>query len=81
MALTERVESKVLEAFDSIHRLGVVHNDVKPDNILVAQPEGSVWIVDFEDAGTGNDLTCAVERQLVRDVISRLKGGADTHGG
>ena len=39
------MERKIIDVFDNIHRLGVVHNDVRPENVLVAQPDGSVWVV------------------------------------
>jgi serine/threonine protein kinase len=67
------MEGKILEAFDNIHQLGVVHNDVRPENILVAQPEGSVWIVDFEYARKGDGSLCKIERQLVMEMISEMR--------
>lgn len=71
--MTKEIEKKILEAFDSIHQLGVVHNDIRTENILVAQPEGSVWIIDFENAVIGDESLCAFERQLVKDMINNLK--------
>jgi serine/threonine-protein kinase len=40
-----RLARELLEALDHAHRLGFVHRDVKPDNIIVS-PEGAV-LVDF----------------------------------
>jgi hypothetical protein len=70
--LTDEMESKILNVFESIHQLGVVHNDVKFDNVLTSQ-DGSVWIVDFEHAGTGGELAYDVELRLVRDMICELR--------
>jgi serine/threonine protein kinase len=46
--LTDKAESKIFEAFDAIHSLGIVHSDIRPENILVAEDGNSAWIVDFE---------------------------------
>lgn len=37
----------VLEGLHYLHGLGVVHRDVKPENILV-EPSGHAWLVDFD---------------------------------
>jgi RIO-like serine/threonine protein kinase len=71
--LTAEVEKKVLEAFDNIHQLGIVHNDVRPANVLVALPEHSVWIIDFEHAGSANESSCHTECQSVKEMIAKLR--------
>jgi serine/threonine-protein kinase len=40
------VTSMVLQALDYAHRLGVVHRDIKPGNIIVA-PAGTLKVMDF----------------------------------
>jgi len=45
--LTVKIQQKIVQAFDRIHSLGVLHGDLRPENILVG-PDGDVWIIDFE---------------------------------
>ena len=47
VAITPRIESNILKAYDQIHSLGVFHGDVRGANILVRRDE-SVVIIDFE---------------------------------
>jgi serine/threonine protein kinase len=47
-----RVGAKVARALDHAHRLGVLHRDVKPANILVT-PEGSPKLADFNVSYSG----------------------------
>lgn len=54
-------------ALDEAHSVGVVHRDIKPDNIIIAEYDGSDWVevVDFgvakvlEDVNRRSDLTGA----------------------
>lgn len=64
-----------MDAFDKIHELGVVHNDVRPDNILISQPDCSVWVIDFECAGVGDESSFKLEREVVTNMMERLKRG------
>ena len=54
--LTPKTEEKILRAFDEIHYLGVLHGDVRPENILVGR-DGGVWIIDFEFSQIFKDLS------------------------
>jgi tRNA A-37 threonylcarbamoyl transferase component Bud32 len=45
--LTPKVEQNLWAAFKEIHELGVVHGDIRNENVLVRDDE-SVWIIDFE---------------------------------
>ena len=67
------MDRKILDVFDNIHRLGVVHNDVRPENVLIAQSDGSVWVVDFEHAGIGDEVSYNIERQLVVEMIHDVR--------
>jgi serine/threonine-protein kinase len=42
----EQVARGLAEALDHCHKRGVVHRDVKPDNIMVG-PDGAVTLIDF----------------------------------
>eukprot|EP01059_Diplonema_ambulator_P033135 TRINITY_DN6795_c0_g1_i1.p1 TRINITY_DN6795_c0_g1~~TRINITY_DN6795_c0_g1_i1.p1 ORF type:complete len:557 (+),score=95.48 TRINITY_DN6795_c0_g1_i1:60-1673(+) len=58
---TRTVFSQILETLAHLHRLGVVHRDLKPDNILFTSVEkGSVKLIDFGTVlclKTQNDIT------------------------
>lgn len=47
---------RIFKALDKIHSLGIVHRDVKPDNILITQ-RGQVKIIDF---GAACDLSTGI---------------------
>ena len=46
--LTPELEKTILEAFDTIHALGVLHCDTRRENILIGKEGKRVWIIDFE---------------------------------
>ena len=74
--LSEKVANKVERAFAEIHKLDVIHGDVRAANILVAEDE-SIWILDFEYAqvvsrGRGKGFTDeALEVRMLLDRIER----------
>jgi len=68
-----------LASFKEIHALGVIHGDVRPENILVSEEVGKVWVIDFEFAeflvdGDGDaDSKAAKEMIAVKNVLEDLK--------
>lgn len=55
---------KCCEGFHYLHSNGIVHNDIKADNILIAQNNFEVWepkIIDFNKA-------CQIQKSKVKDI-------------
>ena len=68
-----------MASFTEIHALGVIHGDVRPENILVSEEEGKVWVIDFEFAeilvdGDGDaDSKVAEEIIALNDMLADVK--------
>ena len=79
--LNATVEKDVLTAFEEIHQLNVVHGDVRPANILVAEDGNKVWIIDFEDGQIVADgdkereSKISNEIEAVREMLQYMKTG------
>jgi len=74
--LNPKVEDNIVAAFSAIHRLDVIHGDVRKENILVLEDE-SVRIIDFEAAIIEVDHVewFSVENNEVSRMIKELKSG------
>lgn len=42
-----RVFAQLLEAVGAIHRQSIIHNDIKPENILITEADNDVKLIDF----------------------------------
>jgi eukaryotic-like serine/threonine-protein kinase len=63
---TLRVGCELLEALDHAHQLGIVHRDVKPENVLISPDRGAV-LVDF---GISRAIVTSATDQITRTGIS-----------
>jgi serine/threonine protein kinase len=43
----KRVFGQLLEAVGAIHRQSIIHNDIKPENILITETDNDVKLIDF----------------------------------
>jgi tRNA A-37 threonylcarbamoyl transferase component Bud32 len=61
--------------FHAIHELGVVHGDVRQQNILVKEDD-SVVIIDFERSNFEDvrDMDIELEDETVEDLLVELQG-------
>lgn len=67
----ERCFQQIKEGIDHLHALGLVHNDINSDNIMVLDGEGSApVIIDFD--------SCAVQGHPLPDKRGEMPQGAYT---
>ena len=59
---TIRLGSDVLEALDHAHRLGIVHRDVKPENVIISPDRGTVLL----DFGIARAMVTSVSKEITR---------------
>lgn len=77
--LNDTVMKNVKEAFHLIHQLGVIHGDVRKENILV-RADDSVMIIDF-DMANFDDLSeevIAMEDKVVDELLGDLEKENDS---
>jgi serine/threonine-protein kinase len=65
-----RIMARVCEALDYIHSHGVVHRDMKPENIMIG-PDDSIKLIDFGIAGNEGS------RRLTFAKLSNVMGTPD----
>ena len=69
-----RIARQVCRALQAAHELGVVHRDVKPDNIFVTRREGQADFVKVLDFGVAKLTTPLGEDKLQRTVEGLIVG-------
>jgi serine/threonine protein kinase len=71
---TPELADKIRQAFREIHELGVLHDDVRDQNVLV-KPDGSVVLIDFELSRFGNVMKEEFTNEMnnVEQMIGELE--------
>jgi RIO-like serine/threonine protein kinase len=80
------VEKAILTSFEEIHGLNVIHGDVRPANIQVAEHGNRVWIIDFEDSrivepgDEQRESLISTEMELVHQMLGDIRKGTVSTG-
>ncbi len=77
-----RLARDVCRAVESIHRLGVIHGDLKPGNVIVIRGNGAshashdrlTWTVHPVDFGCSYDWHETVDGRRIRNYLSHVAG-------
>lgn len=62
LTLNDRQKHMLIDTLENIHRLGILHNDIKRENILV-DPNGNPYIIDFGFATINTALDAQSEEK------------------
>jgi DNA-binding helix-hairpin-helix protein with protein kinase domain len=73
--LTSKVRENVLAAYAAFHGLGMMHGDVRKENILVLEDE-SVRLIDFENSSVASEDAIHMEdKEIARLLDGRQECG------
>jgi RIO-like serine/threonine protein kinase len=73
--MNDNIERNVLAAYRSLHERGVIHGDIRRENVLVLEDE-SVRIIDFDNASMlpHDDLRLILcEEEEIMSILKELK--------
>lgn len=63
---TLRVGMDLLDALDHAHQLGIVHRDVKPENVVISRDRGAVLL----DFGIARAIVTSMSREITRAGVT-----------
>jgi len=73
-SLNRKVEANVLAAFAALHKLNVIHGDVRRENVLVLE-DHSVRLINFENGSiAAEEDKIRWEDEEIQHMLSELKG-------
>jgi RIO-like serine/threonine protein kinase len=75
--LDDEVSNNIKTAFAEIHRLGVIHGDIRKQNIMVKEDK-SVVVLDFETSVYHENLSDDMirdENEVIQRVLKEVKRG------
>ncbi|RHZ85979.1 hypothetical protein Glove_57g125 [Diversispora epigaea] len=67
--IKEQQRVKALEALRAIHKHGILHNDIREDNILIGDNDNDVYLIDF---GMSSNIDLKEQWNLVTKEESKL---------
>ncbi len=69
---SETVRRAVLDAYAVLHKAGVIHGDVRPENLIFLKDDGRILIIDFEFAEFRQEETSHLEDDNKEILVKRL---------